>query len=184
MEFDVTSKLIFGVFSSLGTVALVFYNLSQSRKIKAELVEKFEDALVRENKHSVTELFRLIHGMRMSYSDILALVDHDSCSKIIFAIKTTPGLVTYEGGAFRYRGIARSRQFRLFDLWFSRISITLLSALSLASLLVMSFTDGVSAVAGFTFLIAGSFMLAMQLRQRAYDQMIANLVEPEYGNPM
>lgn len=179
MGFDVTSKLIFGVISSLGTIALVFYNLSQSRKIRAELLEKFEEAVTRSNKHSVAELFRLIHGLRMRYTDIIELIGHDNCSKILYALKKTPGLVSYKNGEFQYRGLARNRVFRFFDLWFSRISIWLFGSLCLGSLATMAFFEGPTAVAGFVSLIFCSFILAVQLRQRAYDQMVANLVEPE-----
>src|SRR5690606_40611368 len=98
MDFETASKLIFGVISSLGTMALVFYNMSQTRKLRTELLEKFEEAVNRKNKHSSTELFRLIHGLRMNYSDVVELVKHDDCSKIIYALKKTPGIVSFKNG--------------------------------------------------------------------------------------
>lgn len=179
MDFDTISKLAFGLVSSLGTIALVFFNLSQSRKIKAELLDKFEVAITRESIHSVTELFRLIHGLRMSYKDIVELIRHDQCSKIIYALKKTPGMVSYVNGEFQYTSIARNRIFRFLDVWFLRLSIMLFSALCLLSWAMVGFGNGVTSISGFGLLIFGSMMLALQLRQRSYDQMIKSLVEPD-----
>lgn len=184
MEFDAGSKLIFGLISSLGTIALVFFNLGQARKIKAELLEKFEEAIFRQSKHSVTELFRLIHGLRMSYSDILELIQHDQCSKIIYVLKKTPGVVSYVNGEFRYANIAGSMIFRLIQKWFLRISISFFSILALLSLATLGFGKGATSVAGFIFLLFCSLMLAFQLRQRSYDQMVESLVVPEHSAQM
>ncbi|WP_166373230.1 hypothetical protein [Psychromonas sp. SA13A] len=71
MEVTELTKIIFGIITAIGTVALTYFNLSQTRKVTAELLEKFDVAIEKNQKHSVTELFRLIHGLRMSYSDIL-----------------------------------------------------------------------------------------------------------------
>ena len=182
MDFDTISKLSFGLISSLGTIALVFFNLGQARKIKAELLEKFEEAISRQSKHSVTELFRLIHGLRMSYSDIVELTQHDQCSKVIYALKKTPGMVSYSNGEFRYTSIAGNRAFRFIDKWFLRLSIGLFSALGLLSLAMLGFGEGATSIAGFVFLLFCSLMLALQLRQRSYDQMVHSLVEPERNN--
>lgn len=179
MDFDTISKLAFGLVSSLGTIALVFFNLSQARKVKAELLEKFEVAVTRESIHSVTELFRLIHGLRMSYKDIVELIRHDKCSKIIHALKKTPGIVSYVNGEFQYTNIAKSRIFRFLDVWFTRLSIAIFSALCLLSWGMVGFGNAVTSILGFGFLIFCSIMLTLQLRQRAYNQMIQSLVEPE-----
>ncbi|MFB2640938.1 hypothetical protein ACE02D_01380 [Shewanella bicestrii] len=184
MDIEVISKLAFGLVSSLGTIALVLFNMGQSRKIKAELLEKFEEAVGRGSIHSVTELFRLIHGLRMSYGDIIELIRHEQCSKIIYALKKTPGMVSYEGGEFRYTQIARNRFFRFIDLWFLRLSIGFFSIFGLLSLGMLGFGHGATSVAGFVFLLCCSVMLAVQLRQRTYDQMIQRLIEPEHNNQM
>jgi len=184
MDIEVISKLAFGLVSSLGTIALVLFNIGQSRKIKAELLEKFEEAVGRESIHSVTELFRLIHGLRMSYGDIIELIRNEQCSKIIYALKKTPGMVSYERGEFRYTQIARNGLFRFVDLWFLRLSIGFFSILGLFSLGMLGFGDGATSVAGFVFLLFCSVMLALQLRQRAYDQMVQRLIEPDHNNQM
>ncbi len=184
MDIEVISKLAFGIVSSLGTIALILFNMGQARKIKAELLDKFEEAVARESIHSVTELFRLIHGLRMSYVDIIELIRHDQCSKIIYALKKTPGMVYYENGEFRYTRMARNGLFRFFDRWFLRLSISLFSILGLFSLGMLGFGNGATSVAGFIFLLFCSVMLAVQLRQRAYDQMVQRLIEPGRNNQM
>ncbi|WNZ54465.1 hypothetical protein QT397_16370 [Microbulbifer sp. MKSA007] len=179
MDFEVISKLAFGLVSSLGTIALVFFNIGQSRKIRAELLEKFEEAVARENVHSATELFRLIHGLRMSYGDIVELIRHEQCSKIIYALKKTPGLVSYEEGEFCYSNLGRNRIFRFIDHWFLRLSIGLFGILGVVSLAMLGFGDDATSITGFIFLLFCSVMLAMQLRQKSYDQMVRRLIEPE-----
>ena len=179
MDFDTFSKLAFGLVSSLGTMALVFFNLGQTRKVKAELLEKFEEAVTRESIHSVTELFRLIHGLRMSYRDIVELIKHDQCSRIIYALKKTPGIVSYANGEFQLTNIAKNRIFRFLDVWFTRLSIAIFSALCLLSWGMVGFGNAVTSILGFGFLIFCSIMLTLQLRQRAYNQMIQSLIKPE-----
>jgi len=184
MDVELILKLGFGLMSSLGTVALVSYNLGQARKVRAELLEKFEEAVSQERIHSVTELFRLIHGPRMSYKDITTLIQKDQCSKIIYALKKTPGMVSYSDGEFRYSGIAGSRVFRLIDIWFTRLSIWFFGLLALGSLAMFVFGEEATSVAGFVFLAICSFLLALQVRQRNYDRMIENIVEPAHNNQM
>lgn len=182
MEFDVVTKLIFGIVSAAGTFALIFLNSRQATKVKAELLEKFEVALEKSQKHSVAELFRLIHGVRMSYSDIAELVTHDECIKIIYAIKKTPGMVRYENRKFTYSGLVKSPIFRFIDRWFTKIGITFFIISSLASLLMLVVGKGAAAVTGLFFWIICVAMLAMQVKQNRYDQMVSNLINPEVSN--
>ena len=184
MKIEGISKLAFGLVSSLGTIALIPFNIGQSRKIKAELLEKFEEAVDRESVHSVTELFRLTHGLRMSYGDIIELIRHEQCSKIIYALKKTPRMVSYERGEFCYTQISRIRFFRFIYRWFLRLSIGLFSILGLLSLGMLGFGHGAISISGFIFLLFCSVILAAQLRQRAYDQIVQRLIKPEHNNQM
>jgi hypothetical protein len=172
-------KLFIGIVTAVGTIAVASFNFGQARKVKAELLEKFELVLEKEKKHSVTELFRLIHGLRMSYTDIVELVKHDDCSKIIYALSKTPGLVCYEQGEFRYTGIAKSLLFQFCDRWFTRLAILVLMLASLGSLTVAIYAKNLAVTAsGFVMVAVFSFVLATQLRQRRYDRMVANLIHP------
>ncbi|MEX1221787.1 MAG: hypothetical protein WEA82_06705 [Idiomarina sp.] len=179
MDIDILSKLTLGVVSAIGTIALAFLSIGRTRRLQADLVEKFEEALVRESLHSVTELFRLIHGLRMSYTDIVELVKHNQCSKIIYILKRTPGMVSYQDGEIQYSNIARNSIFRFFDRWFLRLSIVFFSLSGLASLMLLGLSQGVMAGVGFVFLLPSSFMLALQVRELKYDQMVKNLINSE-----
>ncbi|WOH37660.1 hypothetical protein RI844_00050 [Thalassotalea fonticola] len=179
MEFSEISKIVFGIVTAVGTIALTFFNMSQTRKVTAELLEKFEIAVEKTQKNSVTELFRLIHGLRMNYQDIIELINHDDCSRIIYALKRTPGLVCYENGSFQYTSIGRNSIFKFVDKWFTRLGIATFSIFTFASYLLLVFGNNYSAIAGFFMLIVFAFMLGRQLRQRRYDQMVESLVKPE-----
>lgn len=182
MEFDTLTKFIFGVVSALGTIAVIFLNSRQAAQVKSELLIKFENALAKDQKHTATELFRLLHGLRMNYSDIVELVKHDDCIKIIYAIKKTPGLVRYEQGEFKYTKIARNPIFRFIDLWIARIGIAVFGLLTVSSLLMLSLGEGGTALAGFIFMLFGAAMLGVQIRQRRHDQMVANIIENNEDN--
>jgi uncharacterized membrane protein YvbJ len=82
MEFTETAiKLTLGLITTISTIAITYFNLGQTRKLKAELLDKFESAVAKAEKHSVAELFSLIHGLRMNYTDIVELIKHDDCIK-------------------------------------------------------------------------------------------------------
>lgn len=182
MEFDTITKFIFGLVSTLGTFAVIFLSSHQAAQAKAELLAKFENALKKEQKHSATELFRLLHGLRMNYSDIVELVQHDDCIKIIYAIKKTPGLVRYEQGNFKYTKIAKNPIFKFIDLWIARVGIAVFGLLTAASLLMLSLGDGGTALAGFIFMLFGASMLGIQIRQSRHDQMVANIIQYDKNN--
>lgn len=177
MEFDAITKFIFGVVSALGTFAIIFLNSRQAAQVKSELLIKFENAIEKEQKHTATELFRLLHGLRMNFSDIVELIKHDDCIKIIYAIKKTPGLVRYEQGEFKYTKIAKNPIFKFIDLWIARTGIVVFGLLTSSSLIMLSLGDGGTALAGFIFMLFGAAMLGTQIRQSRHDQMVANIIQ-------
>ena len=179
MEVTELTKIIFGIITAIGTVALTYFNLSQTRKVTAELLEKFDVAIEKNQKHSVTELFRLIHGLRMSYSDILQLIEHDECTKIIYALKKTPGIVCYQNGEFQYTSVGKNSVYKFFDIWTTRFSIGAFSTITLGGFLLLVFGEGSASVLGFVCMIIFAYLLGIQLRQNRYDKMITNLVNTE-----
>jgi|GEM_PF-2087452 len=180
MEFTENTKIIIGLVTAIVTIAVTYLNVfGQTRKIKSELLEKFEIAVEKSQKHSVTELFRLIHGLRMSYSDILALIQHDECSKIIYALKKTPGVVSFENGEFKYSTIWKNRFWQSFDKGFLHFSIAIFGLLLVLSLIALVYSQGISSFVGFLFTLFCSVILAIQLRERRYNQMVAQLVQPQ-----
>jgi len=182
MEFDVITRLIFGIVSAIGAAAVAVLTLRQAKKVNAELLEKFEAALDKSQKHSAAELFRLIHGVRMSYSDIAELVKHDECIKIIYAIKKTPGMVSYENRAFTYTGIGKKPIFRFIDRWFTKFGIAFFVSISLISLYMIVVGDVATMLTGFLFMIVSVAMLVMQNNEQRYNQMVSNLISPEDNN--
>lgn len=182
MEFDIITRAFLAVVSLLGSVTAVFLYARQAEKIKSELLEKFELALEKSQKHSVTELFRLIHGLRMSYSDIVELIKHDECIKIIYSIKKTPGIVCYENGQFSYTNMGERSVYQLTNRWITKIGIYFFSGLFIISLITMLIGSGLLAVIGFIFMLISAVMLAMDMKQHRYDQMVANLIHTNHGN--
>ena len=179
MEIDMYTKIIFGLVTAVGTGVLAYFNFSQTRKVTAELLEKFEIALEKSQKHSVTELFRLIHGLRMSYSDIVELVKHNDCSKIIFALKKTPNVVCYQDGTFKYTPLGKNSIFKFIDVWMSKAGIVIFSFIALFGTYLLMFKSGGTSFIGFVFMVFSSAMIGIQLRQKQYDQMVAKLVGDE-----
>lgn len=179
MEVTETSKLLFGLITALGTGTAIYYNFGQTRKIQAELLEKFEFAVIKSQKHSVTELFRLIHGLRMSYSDVRELIKHDDCSKIIFALKKSPGTVCYKNGSFQYSNVGGNKIVQNLDRFFNRIGIIIFGIFSIFSFSLLIFGKSNEAITGFILLLISSAMLATQFRERNFNSMVLRLVTPK-----
>lgn len=176
MEITETSKIIFGVVAAVGVLVMAFLNMEQAKKTKSELIEKFELALVKAQKLTVAELFRLIFGLRMNYSDIVELVKNDDCLKIIYALKKTPGYVCYENGVFKYTGIGKSRMFHFADKWLTKLGILFLTVLLIVAYSMVVFGDGAMMIGGFILTVVFAAMLGVQIRKRRYDSMVATLV--------
>lgn len=181
MELDILTKVIIGIISSLGTAGVIFLNFRQAAKLKAELLDQFDSAVRHNKKHTATELFRLIHGIRMSFTDIKALIQHDECSKIIYALKKTPGIVAYKSGNFEYAGLGSNRLYRFIDRWMTKLGLLMFSTLSVAFMLMFSFGHGNTSITGFIMMIICATLATVQLRQRRYDQMIDNLVNSDHN---
>ena len=113
----------------------------------------------------------------MNYADIVALIQNDECSKIIYVLKKTPGLVHYKNGNVIYSNIAKNAFYRFFDKWTSNISVWLFGLGLIVSFSLLVFGDGVIAITGFILTLVTSIMFGLELHQRSYNRMIANLVE-------
>ncbi|WP_281628737.1 hypothetical protein [Vibrio sp. St2] len=180
MEIPEAGNLFFGMIASIGTVVATLYNFGQVRKINAELLASFEIALEKQNKHSVTELFRSIHGLRMNYSDIVVLVNDDNCSKIIYALKKTPGMVSFEGGKFQYSGLGKIRPFMAFDKLLRGAGLVLAIGLFVISFWLLAFGNSGESIAGMILIVPSSFFIALSIRTNRYDKMVRSLVGNEH----
>ncbi|EGR3971292.1 hypothetical protein DDN72_17765 [Vibrio cholerae] len=179
VEIPEIGNLFFGLIASIGTVVATLYNVGQVRKINAELLASFEIALEKQNKHSVTELFRLIHGLRMNYSDIVVLVNDDNCSKIIYALKKTPGIVSFENGKFQYSGVGKIRLFMMADRFFRWGGLALSAIVAIFALWLLAFGGSGEVIAGIALIFPASIGIGLSLRSNRYDKMVSSLVSNE-----
>jgi hypothetical protein len=100
--------------------------------------------------------------------------------KIIYALRKNPVVFCFESGKFSYTRIGRNPIVQLFDRWVTWLVILLFASMSFISLAILVYGKNIASVVGFVLLVFYSFMLATQLRQSRFDQMISNLiVRPE-----
>lgn len=169
-------KALAGLASALGAIAVYKYNNAQARKVQAELVEKFELALEKRQKHAATELFRLLHGLRMEFDDVSAICKHNKAPKIILALQKTPGMVKFEGGLFEYTELFERKWVRSSSRWVARGLAYLFGALTVLFIGLMATLDGASSLAMLIFVIPCAAFLAMQLKDIRYDNMVESIV--------
>ncbi|NOR70821.1 MAG: hypothetical protein GQ532_14205 [Methylomarinum sp.] len=176
MEYSAFGKLVGVLISIIGTIAATSYNLSQSKKVRVELLEKLDDSIKNENKHTTCEIFRLLYGVRMNHKDITTLLKDDDVVKILYALKKTPGLVTYSNGEFLYREIFNNKWVKAVDK-FSSKGLTYISGICLVLLaLAAVVTKGTTSLTALIMAIGFSVLFTIQIRQESYDRMIENLV--------
>jgi hypothetical protein len=175
-EFSII-KAIAGLLSAIGTMALYRYHLAQSSKLRGELLEKLDNALAEEHKHSVCELFRLLHGLRMDYTDIKAICEHDKATKIILALQKTPGIVKHENGRLQYTDLYEKDWVRKSNGMVNKIFAYSLGVLTLSMVIVMGFMDGVAALALLVFVIPSAVFFMVQVKDIRHDKMVESLVE-------
>lgn len=170
-------KAAIGLFSALAGVALYKLNNTKMLKTRAELVEQFQQALANENKYSVTEMFRLLHGLRMTYYDIETLCADSDVSHIIFALQKTPGMVKYENSSFQYTPVFQKPWIRKINRIFSYGAVWFLGLATLISLIAFVFVKDQAAVVAIFILIPGLTFLTLQLRDIKYDNLVERLVQ-------
>lgn len=176
---ELISKLIFGLISAIGAGTLAIYNIHQSKKNESELLEKFDKALAGSNKLLVTELFRLIHGVYMDYPDVRKLIKRDDSTRILYALKKTPGYVTYKNGEFGYTRVGRYRWFRALDTVTNVFNIVLATLGTIVAIVVFAFGGGMTSVLGFIGLVGGGFYLSFLIRDRYYQKTISALISSQ-----
>lgn len=93
-------------------------------------------------------------------------------------MKKTPGYVFYENGEFKYTKTGGSKIFQSINKWGTQFGIFIFSFFTATSLGMVTFGKNGTAITGFVFLIISSSLLASQIRQRNYDRMVENLVQP------
>lgn len=179
MEFTELTKLIAALVSAIGTIAVATYNLNQSKKIKADLLERFDEAKKNKNKHSVCELFRLIHGLRMTYEDIFRLTEDNHVIQIIYAIKKTPGMVTFKDGEFQFSEIFKNKYIKRADKISSKLFLYFFGTLLILSIILMVFGKGAWAILGLILIFIFSLLFVLQKNELSYNKMVEDIVEKQ-----
>ena len=174
MEIDFF-KAIAGLASALGTVAVYRFNLAQAKRSRAELIEKLEKALENGSKHSVCELFHILHGLPMDYADVRAICDSDRASKIVLALQRTPGMVKHEGGSFQYTELYKKPWVRRSYRVILTIGAATFGLFTLALIAIMTTMQGISAVAMLVFVIPLFAFLTVQLKDLQHERMVNSL---------
>lgn len=169
-------KAVAGLLSALGAIAVYKFNLAQSYKVRAELLERLDAALANGKKHVACELFRILHGLRMDYEDIYAICTHDKVSKIVLALQKTPGLVKHEGGRLQYTTLYGKKWVRRTNKVITRGLAYFLGALTFALIILMATAQGTAAIAILAGLIPCVAFFAMQIKDLRHDIMIESLV--------
>jgi len=177
-EFEIIRALA-GFASAFGTIALYKFNLAQSQKARAELIEKFEDALKREQKHSVCELFRMLHSLNLDYDDIVEICNHRKVGKIILALKKTPGIVKYEEGALKYTSLFEKDWVRKSNKLVTRGIAYFMGLLTILLIITMAFMKGPVSIVMLVFVIPAVALLTMQIKDLRHDKMIESIVKEE-----
>ncbi|WP_041277777.1 hypothetical protein [Desulfotalea psychrophila] len=176
MELTETARLLTTLISVIGTFTVTLHYLNQSRKIRVELLKELDEALAQKSKHRVCEIFRLIYGLRMSYSNILRLLDDDKVNILTYVLYRTPGMVTFSDGAFQYSGLFKKT-------WWHKIDTFVNKTWGLSSILIivlscvgMIFFPGVYFAPFFITSIFFTLLFALSLRQTRYTEMVDDLV--------
>lgn len=166
-----------GLASALGAIAVYRFNLEQSRKARAELLENLDSALEHGRKHTACELFRMLHALRMDFEDIEAICHSSKVSKIILALQKAPGMVKLENGRFQYHGIFSKQWVRTFDKYAMRTLAGVMGGITVSLIIWMSFLRGPASLAMSIIVIPLAAFFAMQLKDIRQDRMIESLVD-------
>jgi hypothetical protein len=176
MEITEISKFFFATITAISTIAVTFYNIGQSQKTRVEILERFEHAVESKRKHSVSELFRILHGLRMNYTDIVTLIEDDECSKIIYALKKTPGLVCYENGMFQYNHQSSSKLWNLFGTFIPKMIAGITGSILISMVFLATFTAGVQSLTAWVMVVGISIVFGATIKQIQYNNLVDKLV--------
>lgn len=177
MDIVTASKVIVGLFSAFGTIALYRYNNWRALQARAVLIQQLEDAIQSERQYSATELFRMLHGMRMKYSDLKSIVNNDRVAHVIWALQKTPGMVSFEHGVLKYTSIFERGWVQRINKWVSRVGALFFAILTTALIITAVLAKGITSLVILILLIPSSAFLFMKMRDIRYDQMIDSLVK-------
>lgn len=168
-----------GTASVLGAVAVYQFKLSQSKKARADLLVQLDDAIAQEKKHSAGELFYLLHDLRMNFEDIQAICGDSRSSKIVHALRKTPGIVTHTNGQFQYTGLFQKIWVRRINRLAMKLLAYAMAFIALVSIVLMGFLDGAGALGLLVIVAPLAAFFGMQVKDIQHDNMVESLVRSD-----
>ncbi len=96
------SKILLAVSAVIGGSFLTLLKHWQSRSVQADLCEKLDQAVSDGKSYLASQLFALIYGLKMPFSDIQSLLSRDDSVTCIDALKRRQGVICYSRGSFSY----------------------------------------------------------------------------------
>ncbi|MBK8971832.1 MAG: hypothetical protein IPM37_10835 [Hahellaceae bacterium] len=166
-----------GLITALGTVTVFKFNSAQAMKHRAELLEMLNKAIATNDKHATTEIFLMLHKLRMSFSDIKAICEDNNSSKIIRILQTNFGAVTYLDSQLQYRSMLKKPKVRKFATAVTRFGALLMGLVTAVLIFLMTITEGKVAVSLLIFAVPFSAVLALQLWDLRQDKLIGEMIE-------
>lgn len=173
---DSLIKLLVAIVSSLGTVLAANWIIPM-KKTRLKLLKEFDAAVKSGSRNSVTDIFHMLYGLRMSYNDILTLIEDDDVSKKIFALRKVPGMVQYEKGQLSYSKLFSKRILRSVNFLSSYLMIVLVGILIVLFIIALrAVRNIVLSIIIFSLIIFLSFILSFLIKEHRFDKTINKLI--------
>jgi|TARA_R100000656_G_scaffold57627_1_gene45074 hypothetical protein len=175
LDFDII-KVLAGFVSAIGAVAAYKFNRAQGQKFRAELIEKFELALEKGQRHATSELFLILHGLNMEFEEIEAVCAHRHSRNVIRALQKTPGMVRFENSRIDYTPLFQKRWFRESNRFMGKLLAYALGTVTIILIIGMATLDGIAAFAVLVILIPALAIWSVQVRDLRHERMIDGLI--------
>lgn len=170
-------KAAIGLISAVSAVGVYRLNKLKAYESRANLIKQLEEALEGCKKYSATELFRMLHGVRLTYEEVRTLTKKDKVAHILHVLTRTPSMVSYTNGEFKY-SISFSKPFnRIIYKYSSRFCVAIFGVSTFAFIVMFALSEGTQAIAILFLLIPSSAFLTMQLNEIKYDKFVEELVD-------
>lgn len=176
------TEIITTVITVVGSIATALITSYKYEERKMAILDKLAIALRNDSplKIEVAELFRLLTGLRMDYSEIKKIIEDDKCIWLIHILRTTPGYVKYKDGKLHYTEFFRSKCIRVFNSFIDKIaqitSFLLYVFFSLAMIFLPTLQGKAISV---ICLIFSAIWLIQALKNKRYSEKINELMVDE-----
>ncbi|WP_339343896.1 hypothetical protein [uncultured Alcanivorax sp.] len=162
------SKILLAVSAVIGGSFLTLLKHWQSRSVQADLCEKLDQAVSDGKSYLASQLFALIYGLKMPFSDIQSLLSRDDSVTCIDALKRRQGVICYSRGSFSYHKLNAIPWFRVTGFASYVALAVLMLFLMFSSFVLLFFSKGLGTVysllaiallsAGFAFCVKDLYL--------------------------